>query len=138
MRADPTLNIARQWIIKARNDLLCADNNLASSNVPCDTVCFHCQQAAEKILKAALAAEGIPPPRTHILPVLAEQLVEMFPSVVELADELAALTPYAIASRYPDDGDFLPTLSDALEARQFAENVLLWVKDILPMLTEET
>ena len=43
--------IALQWVAKARNDLLNADNNLAASNVPADTVCFHCQQAAEKLLR---------------------------------------------------------------------------------------
>ncbi len=47
---------ARQWIEKARSDLLNADNNLASKEVPYDTVCFHCQQAAEKLLKGYLVA----------------------------------------------------------------------------------
>jgi hypothetical protein len=41
------LEIARLWVSKARNDLLDADNNLASVKIPTDTVCFHCQQAAE-------------------------------------------------------------------------------------------
>lgn len=51
--------VARQWIAKARNDLLNADNNLASKHVPTDTVCFHCQQAAEKLLKAVRAERVI-------------------------------------------------------------------------------
>jgi hypothetical protein len=38
--------LARQWVEKARNDLLCADNNLAAAKIPYDAVCFHCQQAA--------------------------------------------------------------------------------------------
>jgi HEPN domain-containing protein len=53
---------------------------------------------------------------------------------VQLADELAALTPDAIASRYPDDSGNLPDLEDACEARQFAENVLIWFKQYLPEL----
>jgi HEPN domain-containing protein len=48
------LEQARQWVRKADNDLLDADNNLRSERIPFDTVCFHCQQAAEKCLKAAL------------------------------------------------------------------------------------
>lgn len=36
-------DIARQWLAKADSDLLNVDNNLRSQNVPCDTVCFHCQ-----------------------------------------------------------------------------------------------
>ena len=46
------IEIARQWLAKARNDILNADNNLNSELVPYDTVCFHCQQAAEKMLKS--------------------------------------------------------------------------------------
>jgi HEPN domain-containing protein len=46
------LELARQWMTKAANDLLNADNNLNAETIPLDTVCFHCQQAAEKLLKA--------------------------------------------------------------------------------------
>ena len=42
---------AKQWIEKARNDLLNADNNLAAQEIPYDTVCFHCQQAAQKVFE---------------------------------------------------------------------------------------
>ncbi len=44
------LELAGQWLAKAANDLLNADNNLRSEMIPFDTVCFHCQQAAEKCL----------------------------------------------------------------------------------------
>lgn len=44
----------RRWVQKAQNDLLNIENNLAASRTPWDTVCFHAQQAAEKILKAFL------------------------------------------------------------------------------------
>ena len=40
------IELAKQWLAKADNDLLNADNNLSSERVPFDTVCFHCQQAA--------------------------------------------------------------------------------------------
>lgn len=59
MRAE--LELARQWVAKARNDLLDADSNLAAGRIPTDTVCLHCQQAAEKLLKAAQAAQGMSP-----------------------------------------------------------------------------
>ena len=45
------LNLAGQWLAKANNDLLNVDNNLNADKFPFDTVCFHCQQAAEKLLK---------------------------------------------------------------------------------------
>ena len=40
------------WPAKAENDLLNVENNLAAAHVPWDTISFHAQQAAEKLLKA--------------------------------------------------------------------------------------
>ena len=60
-------DLGKQWLAKAHNDLLNADNNLNSEIVPFDTVCFHCQQAAEKLLKAYLLSRGLQPPFTHDL-----------------------------------------------------------------------
>ncbi|MBM4080999.1 MAG: HEPN domain-containing protein, partial [Planctomycetes bacterium] len=51
--SDPEANWA-DWVGKADNDLLNVRNNLAAERVPWDTVCFHAQQAAEKMLKAFL------------------------------------------------------------------------------------
>jgi HEPN domain-containing protein len=48
----------RVWLDKAANDLLNIDNNVRSAAVPWDTVCFHAQQAAEKLLKGLLVARG--------------------------------------------------------------------------------
>ena len=73
MTAD--LEIAKQWLAKARNDLLNADNNLKSQEIPFDTVCFHCQQAAEKTLKAYLVAQGKPYPVSHDLLHVLEQIL---------------------------------------------------------------
>ncbi len=115
------LDIARQWVAKARNDLLNADNNLASEQVPTDTVCFHCQQVAEKLLKAVLTVQGVPPPRTHVLMMLADQIAYWFPTVAQLDHELAILTPYAVAARYPEDYFNMPTID--IEARRYARTV---------------
>ncbi|MGA2983662.1 MAG: HEPN domain-containing protein [Terriglobia bacterium] len=52
---------------KADNDLLNIENNLAAAHVPWDTVSFHAQQAAEKLLKAYLVYHGRALPRTHDL-----------------------------------------------------------------------
>lgn len=43
--------IVGQWFHKAENDLQNIRNNLAAKEVPMDTVCFHAQQAIEKVLK---------------------------------------------------------------------------------------
>lgn len=86
-------DIARQWVAKARNDLLNADNNLNAADIPSDTVCFHCQQAAEKLLKAFLAARGTPPPHTHDLLLLLEEILPRASSAEILRDDLSILVP---------------------------------------------
>jgi len=127
------MELARQWLAKAQNDLLNADNNLASEIVPYDTVCFHCQQAAEKLLKAYLVARASQPPFTHDLLLLLEEILPFCADVETLRDDLALLMPYAVEARYPDEL-FVPTQEDTCEARQAAENVLQWLRSHLGRL----
>jgi len=51
-------DLAAQLLRKACNDLAAARIGL-EHGAPLDTVCFHVQQAAEKMLKAALAAKDV-------------------------------------------------------------------------------
>jgi HEPN domain-containing protein len=97
------LRLARQWVAKAENDLLSADNNLRAEHVPCDAVCFHCQQAVEKLLKACLAANGHAVPHSHDLLLLLETVLQIDPDAEALRDNLAMLMPYAVEIRYPDE-----------------------------------
>ena|SRR5664280_293359 len=127
------LKLARQWVAKAANDLLSADNNLKAEEVPFDVVCFHCQQAAEKLLKAFLVAGGQPAPRTHDLLLLLEEVLRACPTAKVLRDGLALLMPYAVEVRYPDEW-CEPSAEDAREARQAAEGVLDWLRAVSPAL----
>jgi HEPN domain-containing protein len=125
------LELARQWVIKAGNDLLNADNNLNAETIPFDTVCFHCQQAAEKYLKAFLVGKGRTYPITHDLLAILENILPINPDAELLRDDLALLTPYAVEVRYPDDF-FMPSLQDASEAREAANSVKNWFENALP------
>ena len=123
--------LARQWLAKAQNDLLNADNNLNAEQVPLDTVCFHCQQAVEKMLKAFLVGNGHPHPFTHDLLLLLQHVLPIHVNAEQLRDALSLLMPYAVEIRYPGD-EFTPTEEDAQEARQAAEEVLMWLRAVLP------
>ena len=57
----------REWFHKADNDILNAKNNLASDDIPRDTVCYHAEQAAEKYLKGYLVFKLGTYPRIHNL-----------------------------------------------------------------------
>ena len=97
------MRTARQWVAKATNDLLCADNNLRADEVPYDTVCFHCQQFIERLLKALLTRHGIEAPKTHDVRRLI-QLAEPFaPELSRLSDASDALTVHGVETRYPGD-----------------------------------
>ena len=127
------IKIAKQWLAEAKNDLLNADNNLKADNVPFDTVCFRCQQAGEKLLKAYLVGNNQPHPFTHDLFLILEKILPMDQDAENLRDSLAILMPYAVEIRYPDDW-YLPTEEDALEAREAAAQVLKWLRNALPQI----
>ncbi|MFQ5330432.1 MAG: HEPN domain-containing protein, partial [Thermodesulfobacteriota bacterium] len=95
--------------------------------------CFHCQQGAEKFLKAYLSTKGTVPPVSHDLLLILEKIVPLEIDAGNLRDSLALLTPYAVEIRYPDDW-FMPTEEDALEAREAVEQVRRWLQNALPEL----
>ena len=59
---------------KAQQDELVLDRLLGDPDVDDDTLGFHAQQAAEKMLKALLAARSVDYPKTHNIRVLIELL----------------------------------------------------------------
>lgn len=130
---DKQSEYARQWIAKARSDLLNADNNLAAQDVPYDTVCFHCQQAAEKLMKGFLVTHGCEYPITHNLFVILEKVLEFDPTADYMRETLALLNPYSVEVRYPGDA-WMPTLDDAKEARLAAQEVMKWAQTKLGRL----
>jgi HEPN domain-containing protein len=68
-----------------------------------DEVCFHCQQAAEKYLKALLEELGHAIPRTHVLRDLLTLLLPYHASLRSLRRGLIFLTRFAVDTRYPGD-----------------------------------
>jgi HEPN domain-containing protein len=93
--------LIQAWVSKADNDLLNVRNNLQAEQVPWDTVCFHCQQAAEKYLKAILVLHNVEIPRTHDLEALFNVIVAWLPTLQSRHSDLQWLTAYAVAVRYP-------------------------------------
>jgi HEPN domain-containing protein len=55
------------WVRKAEDDLVGAKSLARAKPSLNDLICFHCQQSAEKYLKALLQESGAVPPRTHNL-----------------------------------------------------------------------
>lgn len=131
--SDPETNHAA-WMAKGDHDLLNIENNLAASNVPWDTVCFHAQQAAEKFLKAFLVSRGQLPPRTHDLVALVADCAEADASLAAMEADGRTLTYYSVSARYPDDV-FEPTEVEARHMVEIARRVREEVRRRLPQAT---
>jgi HEPN domain-containing protein len=70
----------RDWIRKTEHDYLAAvDLSLRRVRPLHDMVCFHCQQSAEKYLKASLEEASIHFPKTHDLESLLALLLPLAP-----------------------------------------------------------
>ena len=105
-----------------------ADNDLRSAvalerDSLFETACYHCQQAAEKYLKAFLISTEIEPPRTHDLTRLVA-LAKAVDSQFETLEEAAGvLTDYATLYRYPADVPVTCTQEDTKEAIETAQGI---------------
>lgn len=119
------------WLQKAENDLLNIENHLAADRTPWDTVCFHAQQAAEKVLKAFLIYHREETPRTHDLTALLARCVEIYPGLSDLEEDCRRLTYYAVSARYPDD-HYEPDERDGRAMDAAARRVVERVIRLLP------
>jgi HEPN domain-containing protein len=70
-------------------------------------VAFHCQQAAEKALKAFLASMNQPLYKTHDLPALLARCRALDQGFDALEEAAEALDVYLMVGRYPDTGPSL-------------------------------
>lgn len=91
------------WLQKAEGDLRAAEILLAAPEVLEEAVAFHCQQAAEKFIKAFLVRHQIEFPKTHDLMTLRKLMSQ---ADGKLAEELAFsdwLGRFAVEARYPGE-----------------------------------
>lgn len=119
------------WLRKADHDLLNIQNNLAAKDIPWDTVCFHAQQAAEKVLKAFLVARGRDLSKTHDLVALLTFCVECDAGLAALESDCRKLTSYGVAARYPDDL-FEPDEADGRDVVAAAHRIHTKILSLLP------
>jgi HEPN domain-containing protein len=122
-------DIVQKWIMKAEHDLKTAENAFNASEVMTDTLCFHCQQAAEKYLKAFLVSHDIVPEKTHEIARVLEACVNI-DAAFEQIKYAVALTEYAVELRYPDDFYF-PSLDESKTAYELALKVKAFVLERL-------
>jgi HEPN domain-containing protein len=93
----------REWVRKAEDDYRLAAEIALLRRPFNDQLCFHCQQAAEKFLKALLEELGLAVAKNHDLELLLDKLLPHHPSLRSLRRGLKFLTNFAVAIRYPGD-----------------------------------
>ena len=97
-------DIANEWLRYANNDLIVAKHcfeNLHPKQT--EIASYHCQQCAEKALKAFLLYKNIELEKTHDLKVLNKMCQDIDNTFAEITIQCAHLNPYGVAVRYPNE-----------------------------------
>ena len=112
----------------ATQDRRAFQNLNADAGMDLRIVCFHAQQAVEKLLKTVLVSRGAVFSRTHDLAHLAELLTQAGAQLPLPTEVLSRLNPYAVIFRY-DDLD-IPLIGRD-EVRQMVDAVFAWAENEL-------
>ena len=131
---------AVNWLQTARDDYNFARNTYGQITSPNDYkyICFHCQQAAEKAIKAVFLLDHLTKDMqySHDLSILLTEYIsgQFIPDDME--DELLAnadkLTPYETQTRYPaGNGKYIidPSNFNCAEALKAAKFILDWAEN---------
>lgn len=127
--ADPRAEQVREWLLRAAEDLRAAEV-LNETSVFAPSL-FHCQQAAEKALKALFVWHDQPFGKTHDLVALVDEGRQVLPSLADHTEAAAALTPLASLFRYPG-ADVEPGHEDVTSALDYARGIYEFVLTHVP------
>ncbi|MFH1540668.1 MAG: HEPN domain-containing protein [Elusimicrobiota bacterium] len=127
MKKNDKLEVVKGWFKKAENDIINADNTIEMETPPCDTICFHSQQCAEKYLKGFLTFYEIEFPKTHSLEDIILLCKRVEPLIESEIGEVEILSNYGVEVRCPDEIYCDISKEDAIEAINLAKKVKLVV-----------
>jgi HEPN domain-containing protein len=96
------------WIRHAAEDERIARGCLGFDPPSLGGAAFHCQQAAEKLLKGFLVRAGTDFRKTHDLDALGQSVAAVFPSTAPLLSPLRQWTTWNVAYRYPGETELEP------------------------------
>jgi HEPN domain-containing protein len=125
--------LVRDWLTKASHDLQTVRIIANVPDGPLDTAIYHCQQAAEKSIKAWLQANDNPFPKTHDIEELVKMAAVINSEFGKFAQAAYVLTPYVSAFRYPGGFDEpMPSRAEFDAALQHAQTIYDFVLNLLP------
>ena len=113
---------ALRWVEHADRDVLAAERAMSAPPLK-DIAAYHCQQAVEKLLKAALILAAVRPRKTHDVNLLADEVATVFPKLAPLAEPLRRCTLWAFVYRYPHPDDELEPQPETFELQAILSQV---------------
>jgi HEPN domain-containing protein len=124
--------LVRNWLKKARRDLLSAKRLTRGNDPYLDTAIYHCQQCIEKSVKGWLVYHDQSFEKTHDIRLLVTLASEVEPKFTEWFDAAEQVSPYATAYRYP--GELLePTEEEFQQAFKSAGQFYNFICSLLPI-----
>ena len=132
---DEIRQAVQAWLRKAENDLRGARVDLDAEPPLIEDALFHCQQAAEKAMKAFLTANGVAFRKTHDLDELASVCAQIDASLKDALDPARDLTAFAWEFHYPGP-DEAPPKAEAQDALLLAQAAVDTIRERLKRFLE--
>ena len=117
----------KEWVDKANKDIKAVEKLRNEQDIT-EIVCFHCQQAVEKYLKALLIYNGEDIQKTHNIDFLLNKCKTYNPEFEEYIGN--SLSDYAVDLRYPDT-QYIPTIDETEEAINLMYKIIEIVKKMI-------
>ncbi|MBI4334181.1 MAG: HEPN domain-containing protein [Chloroflexi bacterium] len=116
----------RRWLIKAVEDIRTIEHEmkLPEGEVVTSAVCFHAQQAVEKLLKGFLVSRKVEFGRTYNLSLLVNLCAKQDEDFRDL--DVGRLSFYGVEVRYPDEF-YVPSFREAQVCSKIAADVKQFV-----------
>src|SRR5215813_2214547 len=112
---------AAGWLAIAREDVRVAQACLGLDPPARGVAAYHCQQAAEKLVKGLLVAASVPFRKTHDMDELADLAISSYTECLDMLDAVRMVTVWGIAYRYPETEDILEPVPDEVELRRIID-----------------
>ena len=118
----PDLELADEWRDFARGDLDSAHFLQGARPLRVEIICYHCQQAAEKALKAVLIYHEEELPYIHNTLRLWRLAFALEPTLLDLEAQSDRLRDFATTARYPNEANI--TERDMKQALRDAQAIV--------------
>jgi HEPN domain-containing protein len=121
----------QRCLIKSQHDLGSANRLMEGEEPYLDTAVYHCQQAAEKAIKAYLTYRDFIFEKTHNLITLLATCISLDSRFKQWEEVAEILNPYATEFRYPREA-MEPEKDDAEKALAAAKALVDFITQLFP------